>query len=573
MFIEQIERIIKEVLMELSIFAVVRLQRTPNPTLGDLGINCMSFSQKYKVSLDVITSAIVKFLENESVVEVVSVVGPFINIKLRTQSLFSDAVRIAKEKKVLLSKVDRIMVEYVSPNTNKPLHLGHVRNGVIGSALSNILGAVGHTVIPAILINDKGVHICKSMLAYKKWGNDSTPESSGQKGDHFVGNWYVRYSQEVKVNPELEQEVNEMLLLWEKGDQEIIDLWIKMNSWVYDGFRQTYDLYGFKFSKSYYESDLYLQGKEIVLNGLKNSTFEYLNNAVVFRLDAEEFGLNPDQTPKYATLIRKDGTSVYLTQDISTALIKAEENNLDRSVYVVGSEQEHHFKVLFSILRALNYSWADNCYHLSYGMVDLPSGKMKSREGTVVDADDLFYHMSDAVKEIMVNRSNNNLSETIIEEVSKTLALAAIKFYLIRFDPKARIKFNPEESLSFHGDTGAYCLYAYVRSQRLLKNAPSLDYKSCEDFTRLGSEEERILGLNILQLPEVIKNSAAKYNPALLAEHVLKLAHSFHDYYGKEKILCDDNTLSTQRLALTSAFAESMEWGLSLLGIDVVDQM
>lgn len=503
--------------------------------------------------------------------------GTYLNIRLKPTALFSAAFIAATDKDAIINLgSDRIMVEFLSPNTNKPLHLGHLRNGATGSAVSNILEAVGHSVIRANLVNDRGIHICKSMLAWQLFGNGATPESTGMKGDHFVGDWYVRFSQEVKNNTSLNVQAEDMLLKWEAGDPEVLGLWAEMNNWVYKGFGQTYSRFGFHFAKQYYESELYMLGKDIVQAGLEKGIFRHTEEgAVVFPLDPKKFGMNADGSEKLATLLRKDGTSIYLTQDLGTAVMKVEDFNADRSIYVVACEQQHHFQVLFAILQALGYQWAPNCYHLSYQMVNLPDGKMKSREGTVIDADDLANEMATMANEaIRQKHSGEELTEEEVVVRAEKIALAAIKFYLLRFDPQTTIRFDPKKSLSFEGDTGPYCLYAYTRIQSILQRAKLQGLNpDSGNFNRLGEAEERIIALNLISLPVTIQRAAASYNPAMLAGYVLELAHSFNAFYAKHQVISEDRQLAQQRLGLISAVAEGLRWGLSLLGIETLDAM
>lgn len=574
----------------------IDLKQPPNPVWGDIAFNCFSFAKMEKMKAvptveiakitAVPTTEIAQSLaENLSKIPTISSVqqsGPYLNIRFNSDILFRAAVTVGREKDARLSESQCIMVEYLSPNTNKPLHLGHVRNGVLGSALANILEAVGHSVIRANLVNDRGIHICKSMIAWEHFANGATPESTKTKGDHFVGDWYVRYSQEEKLDPTLEVTATEMLQKWEAGDAGTLELWRMMNGWVYSGFAQTYERYNFRFDKEYHESDLYLLGKDTILDGLEKGVFvRNTDGAVVFRLDDKKiFGVNQDGSPKISTLLRRDGTSVYLTQDVGTAIKKVEDFSADRSVYVVASEQRYHFQVLFAILRALGYPWAERCYHFSYEMVELPDGRMKSREGNVVDADDLADHMAVLAQKAIRSRPNNSgLTDAEIALRAEKIALAAIKFYLLRVDPQTIIRFDPEKSLSFEGDTGPYCLYAYVRIRSILARAQEVGWYETGTgaekghFGKLQEIEERVLALNLSQLPNVIQSSAISYNPSMLADQILKIARSFNQLYAKHSVLSGDQDLVEERLALMNATAEALRWALSLLGIDVLEAM
>lgn len=559
----------------------IDLKRPSNMAWGDVALGCFPFAQIVAIPSNEIARALARHVTRTPSISVAEQVGPYLNVRLDSELLFEEAISMAREKDANLLGSQRIMVEYLSPNTNKPLHLGHVRNGVLGSALANILEAVGHSVVRANLVNDRGVHICKSMVAWERFANGSTPESTKAKGDHFVGDWYVKFSQEEKTDPTLEVAATDMLRSWEAGDAKVLELWRMMNGWVYEGFAQTYQRYNFHFAKEYHESNLYLLGKDIIREGVERGVFVRNNqdDAVVFRLDEETFGKNPDGSPKVATLLRKDGTSVYLTQDVGTAVRKVEDFSLDRSIYVVASEQQYHFQVLFAILKGLGYPWASKCYHFSYGMVELPEGRMKSREGNVVDADDLADHMTAlATEAIRIRPSGLGLTDAQIVGRAELIAMAAIKFYLLRVTPKTTIRFNPEKSLSFEGDTGPYCLYAYVRIRSIIERARQMGIQTDnggkkDSVGKLQEIEERVLALNLLELPNAIRSSAMAYDPSILTDHILQIARSFNQFYAKHSVLGGDRAFVENRLALLNATAEGLRWGLSLLGINVLEAM
>ena len=558
----------------------IDLKRPSNAEWGDVALGCFPFAKIVAVPPNEVAKSLAQHLDAAPPISSAEQVGPYLNVRLDSGLLFEEAISIAREKDAKLPWPQRIMVEYLSPNTNKPLHLGHVRNGVLGSALANILEVVGHSVVRANLVNDRGVHICKSMVAWERFANGSTPESIKMKGDHFVGDWYVKFSQEEKTDPTLEVAATEMLRSWEAGDAKVLELWRMMNGWVYEGFAQTYQRYNFRFAKEYHESDLYLLGKDIIREGVERGVFvRNQDGAIVFRLDEETFGKNPDGSPKVATLLRKDGTSVYLTQDVGTAVRKVEDFSLDRSIYVVASEQQYHFQVLFAILKGLGYPWASKCYHFSYGMVELPEGRMKSREGNVVDADDLADHMTAlATEAIRIRPGGLGLTDAEIAGRAELIAIAAIKFYLLRVAPKTTIRFNPEKSLSFEGDTGPYCLYAYVRIRSIIERARQMgiqtDSGSRKDSVgKLQEIEERVLALNLLELPNAIRGSAMNYDPSILTDHILQIARSFNQFYAKHSVLGGNREFVEDRLALLNATAEGLRWGLSLLGIDVLEAM
>ncbi len=471
----------------------------------------------------------------------------------------------------------RAMVEYLAPNTNKPLHLGHLRNGALGMAVSNMFAATGHWVVKANLVNDRGVHICKSMLAWQRWGNGTTPESEKEKGDHFVGKYYVRYAREAENDETLEDEIQQLLQKWEAGDPETIALWKMMNGWVYDGFDQTYRRFGLKFDVFYYESDTYKLGKDIIQQGLEKNVFSMdANGNTVFFLPEEEFSRDKNGELKRVTVLRSDDTSLYISQDIGTAILKITDHNLDYSIYVVGSEQEYHFKCLFAILKALGYEWARNCYHLSYGMVYLPEGKMKSREGKIVDADDLIAAMIAWRKP----KSAGVIPEAgfLMQEVknrAEKIGVGAIKFYLLRVRPTLSINFDPAESISFDGFTGPYCQYAYARICGILEKAKNRQRALQDpDFSLLGNSEEVQLLQKLIEFPQEVKCAVEDLNPSKIAGHVFNTAKAFNQFYNKHPVLKAENEqFVAARLALIKATAVVLKNGLNLLGVEVLENM
>ena len=523
-----------------------------------------------------------KNLHQPKFIEEIQVAGPYINFKINRKQLFGEIYKkiildknYLQDLKINIENKKKVMVEYLSPNTNKPLHLGHLRNGTLSMAVSNILEANGNEVIKANLINDRGVHICKSMLAWKLFGNGETPESTGIKGDHFVGKYYVKFSQEAEKNPELEAQAQEMLQKWEEGDKEILKLWKMMNKWVIDGFNESFKTLGFKFDVIYKESKTYKLGKNIIAKGLKKGVFQKEKNGAVVFILPDSFGLDEEGNNKKVTVLRKDGTSVYITQDLGTAVLKAEEYNLDQSIYVVGSEQEYYFRSLFEILKALNYAWSKNNFHLSYGMVYLPDGRMKSREGKIVDADDLVIKIKDLAKQgILERRGNNLLEEKELEKRAMKISLGAIKFYLLKVNPTQDIIFDTKESLSFEGFTGPYCQYSYARASKLLRDAQiKKDEKIKADFSILGSKEEIQLVHKILESNEKIKLAGENFNPSLVAIHIFELAKTFNQFYHSKNILKAKKNIKLARLALVQMFLQIIKTELNLLGIDVLDEM
>jgi len=554
----------------------------PDVQMGHFGIGCFPLAKLFRKAPDEIAKRLAGSLSTDDMVSGVSAAGPYLNLSLSPAILFGTVCREIVDAgqqygQTSMGEGRRVMDEYLSPNTNKPLHLGHLRNGALGMAIARMFEATGHTVVKSILVNDRGVHICKSMLAWQRWGRGRTPESTGTKGDHFVGDWYVRYARESEKDPALEKEVLQMLQRWEGGDPETVELWKTMNEWVYDGFSKTYEDFGLEFDVTYYESDTYKLGKEHIQAGLEMGVFSRDDRGnVVFRLPEDRFGLEKGGQPKRVTVLRPDGTSLYITQDIATTIIKNTEENLDYSIWVVGSEQEHHFKCLFEILRALGYAWADDCYHLSYGMVNLPEGKMKSREGKVVDADDLILELKSlAAEEIRARDPASELTDAEVAYRAGVIGIGAIKFYLLRVKPTQSISFDPRESISFDGFTGPYCQYAYARISGILQkaNASGADRRR-SDYSALGNAEELALLQKLMQLPDEVAASVKEINPARLATHVFNTARAFNQFYNKHPVLHSDNpSLVADRLALIAATAEVLKKGLHLLGIDVLENM
>ncbi|MDA9803699.1 arginine--tRNA ligase [Flavobacteriaceae bacterium] len=478
---------------------------------------------------------------------------------------------------------ETFMVEYSSPNTNKPLHLGHVRNILLGYSVAEILKASGKKAYKTQIINDRGIHICKSMLAWKKFGNSETPEISGLKGDKLVGNYYVKFDQEYKKEvlqlmaeglteskakikaPSLIK-AQEMLRKWEAGDKEVVSLWKMMNEWVYDGFNKTYDSIGVDFDTLYYESNTYLLGKEVIKEGLQKEVFFQKKDGSIW-CDLTEDGLDEK------IVQRSDGTAVYMTQDIGTAIQRVKDyQDITGMIYTVGNEQDYHFKVLFLILKKLGYQWADHLYHLSYGMVDLPSGKMKSREGTVVDADDLISDMAKTAKKISEELGKiDDFTEKEKEHLYHTIGLGALKYYILKVDPKKRILFNPEESVDFQGNTGPFIQYTYARIQSILRKG-ELSVKSSNLEVLHPKEKELIKQLQLF--PETIQQAAAQYSPALIANYTYELVKSFNSFYQNVSILgADFEEEKSFRIKLSLAVSDVIKTSFGLLGIDVPERM
>lgn len=521
--------------------------------------------------------------------EVVSfnVVKGFLNLVLSDTYFLSVFKTINSDPKfgfVNPSPTDAVMVEYSSPNTNKPLHLGHVRNNLLGYSVAEILKASGKKVYKTQIINDRGIHICKSMLAWQRFGQDQTPESTGLKGDKLVGNYYVKFDQEYKKEIEsLEQKghskeeakanaplllaAQEMLRKWEAGDAEVVALWNTMNQWVYSGFEVTYKNLGVNFDSYYYESQTYLLGKSFIEEGLKKDVFFRKDDGSVW-CDLSDDGLDEK------IVLRADGTAVYMTQDIGTAVQRVKDcPDISAMVYTVGNEQDYHFKVLFLILKKLGFEWAQNLYHLSYGMVDLPSGKMKSREGTVVDADDLIVEMTTTAKVISQDLGKlDGYSENEKNLTYKTIGLGALKYFILKVDPKKSILFDPEASVDFQGNTGPFIQYTYARIQAILRKA-SINESVISDDLKLTEKEKSVL--KQLQLfPQIIQQAASQYSPALIANYTYDLVKEFNSFYQNISILGAENTaLMHFRVQLCSAVGTTIKNAFSLLGIQVPERM
>jgi arginyl-tRNA synthetase len=562
----------------------VSISSPPNVQMGDFAIECFPLAKQFRKSPKVVAEEIVARLETGTLIEKATAAGPYINIRITSEALFtyacSDLFSQPPFQPTCGSESKRrVMVEYLSPNTNKPLHLGHVRNGALGMAVSRLYEAVGCDVVKANLVNDRGVHICKSMLAWKKWGNGATPETEGKKGDHFVGNWYVRFSREADTDSSLEKEAQDMLLKWEAGDTETVRIWKLMNEWVYAGFSETYRRLGLEFDTFYYESQTYKHGKQAILDGLEKGIL-YLDpkGNTVFSLPEENFGLGENGELKKITLLRPDGTSLYMTQDIGTTLLKATDHHLEEYIFVVGNEQNYHFQSLFAILQALGYEWAKNCHHLSYGMVYLPEGKMKSREGKIVDADELISNMEAlAAEEVRKRDPEQQLTDEEVHRRAVKIASAAIKFYLLRVKPAQDIHFDPKESISFDGFTGPYCQYVYARICGILRKAKTrgLDITTERGaLNLLGEEEERILAQQLIHFPDAVQRAARELNPSYIANTIFSTAKNFNQFYNKHSVINAENReLALARLSLTNAIAQIMKEGLRLLNIEVMEKM
>lgn len=566
----------------------VQIQPTRKEFEGEFTIVVFPFVRFAKKSPEQTGELLGKFLvESIDEVESFSTVKGFLNLKMTDEFWVNNLSDILSDESFGFAPADSkplVMVEYASPNTNKPLHLGHLRNIFLGYSVSEITKAAGHKVAKVQIVNDRGIHICKSMVAWQKFGNGETPSSTGMKGDHLVGKYYVlfdkTYKAEVKAleeegfsKEEAEQksailnEAREALVKWEEKDPAVYELWKTMNGWVYAGFDETYNRMGVDFDKLYFESDTYSLGKDVALKAVEDGVFYKREDGSVWA-DLTKDGLDEK------LILRKDGTSVYMTQDIGTAILRYQEYpDVSKVIYTVGNEQEYHFKVLFLLLEKMGYEWAKECYHLSYGMVELPDGKMKSREGTVVDADDIMATMVQTAREITEELGKlDGLEQTEKEELYESIGLAALKYFLLRVDPKKNMLFNPSESIDFTGNTGPFIQYAHARIQSIVRNFDS-EIKPMDTTLEL-SAAERALQMKLFAFPEMIQQSASDFNPALLANYVYDLTKDFGSFYQNMSILkAETEELKNYRVGLSVATGKVIKKGMKLLGVNVPDRM
>jgi len=570
----------------------IQLQPTRKEFEGDITIVVFPFLRISKKKPEDTAQDLGKWLvENTPELSSFNVIKGFLNIVVN-QSYWLAALTEAFDNqqfgvKVAGENAPLVMVEYSSPNTNKPLHLGHVRNNLLGFSLCKILEANGNKVVKTNIVNDRGIHICKSMLAWKKWGNGETPESSGKKGDHLVGDYYVAFDkhykkelaelqdkgmtkEEAEAASPLMAEAREMLLGWEAGDKEVIQLWETMNTWVYKGFDETYKKLGVDFDKIYYESNTYLLGKDKVIEGLEKGLFYRQEDGSVWA-DLTPEGL--DQK----ILLRGDGTSVYMTQDIGTANLRFNEYPIDKMVYVVGNEQNYHFQVLSILLDRLGFSWGKDLVHFSYGMVELPEGKMKSREGTVVDADELVDEMVSTARETSRELGKlDGLSDEQAESIAEMVGLGALKYFILKVDPKKNMTFNPKESIDFNGNTGPFIQYTHARIKSILRKADELGFARSvkfDDSLKLSDKELYLIQL-ITNFPNVVRDAAEGFSPALIANYIYDLAKEYNQFYHDYSILKETNeSLRTFRIMLSETTGKIIRTGMNLLGIHVPDRM
>lgn len=533
----------------------------PESSMGDFSFPCFFLASKLKKNPNEIATKIkdeIKKLPKE--ISEIKVAGPYLNFFIDKKILAVNLIKeILKEKEYgsnNYEKQKKISVEFPSPNTNKPLHLGHLRNMAIGESISRILEFSGGKVFRNSLNNDRGIHICKSMAAYEKYSDNKKPDSVNKKSDHFVGDYYVLFSE--KKIPE--EYVQEMLRKWEQGDKKILALWKKMNKWALDGFKETYKKYGIKLDKEYFESEFYTKGKEIIEHGLKKGIFKKKNDGSIF------IDLNDEKLGEKIVL-RADGTSIYITQDLYLAKLKFDELKISSSIYVVGNEQDYHFNVLAAILKKLGFNFADKIKHLSYGMVVLPEGRMKSREGKVVDADDLIEEVQNLAKKELSARSK--LQQRELESRSLKIALASIKYFLLKTDINKDMMFNPEESIRFDGDTGPYIQYSYARANSILKKSKIKEKNNFEIETLSSKEIELIKKLS--QFKEVVLKSCDDLNPSLIAHYSYQLAQIFNEFYHSCQVVGSKE--EEFRIALVKSFMQVLKNSMLLLGIEMIEEM
>ncbi len=564
----------------------------PADMVGDITVNCFRLAGETRSNPMELAARAAEYLSGHPDVQTAEAVKAFVNISVKPGPLHRDSLADvdALLAEALLPEGSRrkILVEYSAPNTNKPLHLGHLRNNTIGMSLVTLLRRIGHEVIAVNLVNDRGIHICKSMVAYSLFGGGNTPEGCGQKGDHFVGSYYVKFDQELKrqiaemrnsqpdisdlsdedlfLRTNLGRMAQDMLVKWEHGNEETRELWRRMNAWVLAGFEETYRRMGVEFDRTYYESDTYLLGRDIVEEALSREVFFRRPDGAV------AVDLGPKLGEK--VVLRSDGTSVYITQDIGTTLMKSEDYSPEMQVWVVGDEQKFHFQTLFAIMKRLGYPWAGDLHHLAYGMVNLPSGRMKSREGTVVDADDLFSEMASLAKSASLERAGENIPEDI-DERSWTIAMGALKFMLIKFNPRTTVMFDPEASMKFEGDTGPYVQYACARINSIMRKSKSdVAAVIAPDWAAMGSEHERRLSATALQYPSVLQRAGDMMDCSGLASYLLALAKDFSAFYRECPVLnAQPASLRAARIEACRGVGRILSDGLATLTIKVPDAM
>ncbi len=590
---EAVAKAVKELYGVEADAASIQPQTTKKEFEGNLTIVVFPWVKAARKSPEAVGTEIGNWLvDNEPAVDRFNVIKGFLNIVIEPSFWSSVLSHIASDEKWGITPVTDAsplaMVEYSSPNTNKPLHLGHLRNILLGYSLSQILTACGNRVVKTNIVNDRGIHICKSMLAWQKWGEGATPESAGKKGDHLIGDYYVLFDKhyreqvkqlmesglsedEAKAQAPLILEAREMLRKWEAKDPEVRGLWQKMNEWVYAGFDATYQCMGVDFDKIYYESDTYLEGKELVLKGLEEGIMERHDDGSVWA-DLTADGLDNK------LLLRADGTSVYMTQDIGTAKLRYRDYPIDKMIYVVGNEQNYHFQVLSILLDRLGFKWGKDLVHFSYGMVNLPNGRMKSREGTVVDADDLMADMVADAKKVIEERGEikklDGATPEEVDTIAETVGMGALKYFLLKVDPRKNMTFNPEESIDFNGNTGPFIQYTYARIRSVLRKAAESGVATADYSAVKPGEREIALIQRLADFPSTVSEAGRTYSPALIANYAYDLVKEYNQFYHDCTILGEpDPAVRSLRLALSATTARTVKTALGLLGINVPERM
>ena len=589
---EKIKEAVKFVYNSEVTDELIQIQETRKNFRGDFTLVVFPLLRFSKNTPEKTGETIGNYLvDNFRAVSGYNVIKGFLNLEISDEWWVEFFRKMTSEKSHLencqVSDPETILVEYSSPNTNKPLHLGHIRNNLLGYSLYRILSGCGHRVVKTNIVNDRGIHICKSMLAWQQFGNGETPESSGIKGDHLVGKYYVLFEKKYKTQTEnlvkkgmdeteakntapLMREIREMLLKWEAGDEEVFNLWKMMNSWVYAGFDETYRKLGVDFDKIYYESDTYKIGKDIVLSGLKEKIL-YKNEDSSIWADLTQDGL--DQK----LLLRSDGTAVYMTQDLGTAVDRYNEYKFDKNIYVVGNEQNYHFQVLKALLKRMGYKWADGLIHFSYGMVELPEGRMKSREGTIVDADDLIKEMQMTAMEVSLELGKlSDFTDDEKEDIFRKIGMGALKYYILKVDPRKNMTFNPAESIDFNGNTGPFIQYTYTRIKSVFRKAEQIGInteKIVFSGVKAGPKEIELIKL-LRKFSETVSAAAAGYSPSLIANYCYELAREYNQFYHDFSILGDgDEEIRNFRLVLSRVTSEIIYTGMWMLGIEMPERM
>ncbi len=571
---------------------VITFQKTRKEFKGDITLVVFPLAKLIKKSPEYLAQELGSYIQkNTSIIKTYNVIKGFLNIEISDIFWIELLIKISKDERMGVSRTATpkfIMIEYSSPNTNKPLHLGHIRNNLLGDSISRLLQFAGHKIIKVNLVNDRGIHICKSMLAWKKFGNGATPQTTGIKGDHLVGDYYVKFDkeykhqveelvkqgmneQEAKKQAPIMQEAQEMLRKWEAGDPEVLALWKMMNEWVYEGFDITYRDLGITFDRIYYESQTYMLGKNIVLEGLKKSILYQKEDNSIWA-DLTDYGLD------HKVLLRSDGTSVYMTQDIGTAHQRFTEYPIDEHIYVVGNEQNYHFQALIAVLKKLGYPWADKIIHLSYGMVELPEGKMKSREGTVVDADDLIEDMINTARQMSEQLGKlDTISNEEKNSIVRMVGMAALKYFILKVDPKKNMIFDPKESIDFNGHTGPFIQYSHARIHSILRKAKELNISitniPAKEIFELNEKERNLIQI-LYNFSSVIQQAVDELSPAVIANYCYELAKQFNQFYHELPILKEnDEYKRVFRLTLSQATADVLKSAMNILGIDMPERM